>query len=558
MDNDYSILVGGAAGQGSRKAGFIIAELFSQYGYRIFIYDDYQSLIRGGHNFSQIRASKEKVLSHRKKIDFLLALNQDTIEKHRKYLSKEGIIVYNSENVEVKGRRSVGLPLTTITKEAGGKPIMENVAMVAGFSKIAGIDWQILKKVLKKEFKKAEKLNLKIADKVFKKTEKVIQIKKIKSKQSLALLTGNQAVALGAVKAGLDFYFAYPMTPSTGILHYLSEHKREFNIAVAHLENELGVVNAAIGAAYSGVRTMVGTSGGGFALMTEALSLAAQSETPLVIIESQRAAPSTGVPTYTAQADLLFCLSAGHGDILRFVIAPGDAEEAFFWAGKILNLSWKYQTPSILLIDKEISESTFSFDENILNKIKCEKPLLWTPPSRHPKKGKYLRYKDTKNGISPLAFPGEKNVVSKINSYEHDQWGITIDKEEDVEKMQNKRLRKFKEMRKEIENLEAVKIYGKKSSKKAIIVWGSTKGPAKEAAEKLDIKMIQLIIIEPFPEKQMKKALKGVEKIILAETNSTGQLEKVLNCYGIKVNQKILKYNARPFIPEEIEEKIKL
>ena len=549
MKKDYSILIGGAAGQGSRKAGFIIAEIFSKFGYRIFIYDDYQSLIRGGHNFSKIRASDKEVLSHRKKIDFLLALDENTVKKHQADLDKKGIIVYNNDDIFLDNKKGIGIPIKTIVKKAGGIPIMENIALLSGFAKIIGIDWKTLEEVLKKELKKLQELNLKIAKTAFENNKNLIKIKKINQK-ALPLLTGNEALSLGAIKAGLNFYIAYPMTPATGILHYLAKHKKDFNIAVAQLENEVGIVNTAIGAAYSGARTMVGTSGGGFALMVEGLSLAVQSEIPLVIIESQRMSPGTGVATYTGQGDLLFTLTAGHGDILKFVIAPGDADEACFWAGKILNLSWKYQTPSILLIDKEISESTFSFNESVLDKIKYEKPLFWD------KKGEYLRYKNTKNGISPLAFPGEKNVVSKANSYEHDEFGITVEDGKMVEKMQNKRLRKFKKMREEVEKLKAVNIYGNKTAKKAIIVWGSTKGPAKETAEKLGIKMIQPIILEPFPEKQMKKALKGVNKLALLETNGLGQMEKVLNCYGIKVNKKILKYNARPFLPGEIEKKL--
>ena len=538
IKKDYSILIGGAAGQGSRKAGLLIAKLFSEIGYRVFIYDDYQSLVRGGHNFSQIRASEKKVLSHRKKIDFLLALDENTVKKHQNDLDKKGVIIYNTDKMK------------TIVREAGGAPMMENTALVAGFAKIIGIDWEILEKLFKKEFKKFQSLNLKIAKAAFEDAKNLVKIKKLNQK-TLPLLTGNQAAALGAVKAGLDFYFAYPMTPATGILHFLAAHRKDFNIGVSQLENEVGVVNAAIGAAAAGAKVMVGTSGGGFALMVEGLSLAAQSETPIVIVESQRQAPATGVPTYTGQGDLLFSLTAGHGDILRFVIAPGDAEEAFYWTGKLLNLSWQYQTPSILLLDKEISESTFSFDKSLSEKIKPEKPLLWDG------KGGYKRYKITKNGISPLAFFGQKNVVSKPTSYEHDEFGITVEDADSVKKMQNKRLRKFKEMEKEVDKLEAVRVYGKKISRTAIICWGSTKGPAKEAAENLGIKMIQPLVLEPFPEKQMKKALKGVQKLILVETNATGQLEKVLNCYGIKVNRKILKYNARPFLPEEIEGRVK-
>ena len=550
MKKDYSILIGGAAGLGSRKAGLMIAKLFAEYGYRIFIYDDYQSLIRGGHSFSSIRATEKDILSHREGIDFLLALDEATIKKHKDNLDKKGVIIYNGDQISFNQKNAKGIKLSEIVEKAGGEKIMENTALVSAFAKIVGVDWQTVEGLIKKEFKKFQEVNIKIAKVSFDANEKLFDIKRIKKKPIL-LLTGNEAVALGAAKAGLDVYIAYPMTPATGILHYLAKHKEDFGIKVAQLENEVGIVNAAIGAAYSGARTMVGTSGGGFALMTEGFSLAAQNETPLVIVESQRMSPGTGVATYQGQGDLLFVLGAGHGDIIKFVIAPGDADEACFWSGKILNLAWKFQTPSILLIDKEISESTFSFDEKVLDKIKKEKPLLWDG------KGEYLRYKKTKNGISPLAFPGRKNIVVKSNSYEHDEFGITVEEGESVEEMQDKRLRKFEEMRKEVNKLEAVKIYGKKSANKALIAWGSTKGPAKEAAEKLGIKMIQPVIIEPFPDKQMAIALKGVKKIVLVETNGLGQMEKVLNSYGIKVDKKVLKYNARPFTGEEIERELK-
>ena len=561
MTKDYSILIGGAAGQGSRRAGFVIAKLFSKLGYRIFIYDDYQSLVRGGHNFSQIRASEKSVLSHRRKIDFLLALNRDTVEKHIGDLDKKGIVVYNSDEIGgsdsvlklsyQKFQTTIGLPIRTITKKAKGMLIMENIALLAGFAKIVGIDWLTLSNVLKQEFKKSLKLNLHIAKIAFNDAQSFTNIKKLPQKKPLQLLTGNQAVALGAVKAGLNLYIAYPMTPATGILLYLAENSRKLNVGVSQLENEIGVVNAALGSAYSGARTMVGTSGGGFALMVEALSLSVQAEIPIVIVESQRAAPATGVPTYTAQGDLLFVLNAGHGDILKFVIVPGDAEEAFIWAGKALDIAWEYQTPVVLLVDKEVSESTFDFNLALLKKVRIKKPLLWD------KKGKYERYKDTKTGISPLAFPGDKKAVVKTTSYEHDEFGITVEDEKSVIKMQNKRLRKFKKMKQAIEKMPAVKVYGKKNSKMAVIAWGSTKGPAKEVAEKIKIKMIQPIILEPFPEKQIKKALKGVEKLVLIETNATGQLGKVLNHYSIKVDKEILKYDARPFFPDEILKNIK-
>lgn len=546
---EYSTIIGGPAGEGTRMTGLVIAKLFNRYGYRIFIYDDYQSLITGGHNFSQIRASKEKILTHNGKVDFLLALNQETIDKHKGKLGKGGVIIYNSDKVsKIKG---IGVPIETITKNSGGKPIMKNMALVGSLVKALGMDWKIVEEVFRKEIRKEVETNLKIAKSAFDGTESLANIKLLPQKPA-PLLTGNEAVALGAVQAGMDIYIAYPMTPATGILHYLAAHRQDFNIVTLQDESEISVINAAVGSAFSGKKTLVGTSGGGFALMVEALSFAAQSETPVVVVNSQRPGPSTGLPTYTAQGDLLFVLNSGHGDFMRFIAAPGDLEESFYLTGLALNTAWKYQIPSIVLIDKEISESTFSFDESVIDEIKPEKPLLWDG------KGEYRRYLNTKSGISPLAFPGTKGAVVKATSYEHSEFGIALEEEEDeIEEMQEKKLRKYKALEKEAAKMEGVKIYGNKKSNKAIIFWGSTKGAAIEAAKALNIKAIQIVIFQPFPVKQIKKALKGVRTLISAETNVTGQMNQVLRGYGIETKGQILKYNGRPFLPEELEKKIK-
>ncbi|MCK5044615.1 2-oxoacid:acceptor oxidoreductase subunit alpha [Candidatus Parcubacteria bacterium] len=549
MVKEYSILIGGAAGEGTRRAGLIIAKLLQEYGYYIFIYDDYESLINGGHNFSQIRASEKKILTHSRGVDFLLALNNETVARHKDKLNKEGVIIYNSD--KISDCEGIGLPVEAITKELGGKPIMKNTAFLGALGKMLGIDWRIIEKVLKQELKRGIELNLKIANTAYEQVETLVKIEKLPSNEC-PLLTGNEAVALGAVQAGLEAYIAYPMTPATSVLHYLAAKQKDFNLIVFQDESEISVINAAIGSAFAGKRTMVGTSGGGFALMTEGVSLAAQAEVPVVVVESQRTGPATGVPTYSAQADLLFALNSGHGDFVRLVVAPGDTEESFYLTGLALNLAWKYQLPAIVLIDKAISESTFSFDENIVDKVKSEKALLWN------KKGEYKRYLDTKNGISPMAFPGEPNAVIKGTSYEHDEAGITAEEDaSQITAMQDKRMKKYDALSKEIDEPGAVKVYGNEKSDKTIIFWGSTKGAAIEAAEKLNIKAIQPLILQPFPEKQMAKALEGVKTLISAETNVMGQLAKVLSCEGIKVDEQILKYDGRPFLPEEIEDKLK-
>ena len=555
MSKDFSILIGGEAGQGSRMAGLIIAKIFNFIGYKIYIYEDYQSLIRGGHNFSQIRAAEKEFQSRKEKIDFLLALDEKTINLHKKDLEKNGLIIFNAN--KVKSKEGMGIEIEKIAKEMGGKPIMANMALIADFAKIIGLDWEILEGVLRREIKKEIDLNLKIGKRAYVISKNLLKIEKI-SKEPTLLLTGNEATALGAVKAGLKFYFAYPMTPATSIMNFLAK-REDLNVKVIQPENEISVINMALGASFAGVRSAVGTSGGGFALMTEGLSLAGQSETPIFIIESQRGGPSTGMPTYNLQGDLLFVLSAGHGDFPRFVIAPGDAEQCLYYSALGLNLAWKYQTPVILLLDKDVSEDTFSVDEKILSSIKPENALLWDkgPAFAKASAGKeYKRYKITEDGISPLAFPGSKNVIVKSTSYEHDEYGITIESEE-VEKMQEKRLRKYETMSKEVEKLEAIKVYGNKKSDIAIVAWGITKGAAKEVAENLGIKLIQPIIVEPFPKDKMKKALNGVKKLFSVELNTSGQMAKVLNSQGIKVDGKILKYTGRPFFTKEIEEKLK-
>lgn len=548
MKNEFSILIGGAAGEGTRMTGQLIGKLLNQYGWRIFIYEDYQSLITGGHNFSVIRVSKEIILTPKKEIDYLIALNQDTIEKHKNNLKKEGLIIYNSD--QIKEEKGIGIPALSITNQFSGKPIMKNSALFGALTKVLGVEWEILENLLKKEFGDRAEVNLKIARAGYEQPKTSQRIEKLNQKP-LSLLNGNEAVALGALKTGLDVYISYPMTPATPILHFLAQIRKNFkNVIVFQPENEIEVINAALGSAFAGKRTMVGTSGGGFALMVEALSLAAQSETPIVIVESQRPAPATGIPTYTAQSDLLFVLSAGHGDFQRFVVAPGDAEEAFYLTGLAMNITWKYQIPAIVLIDKEISEDTFNFDESIVEKIKTEEPILWD------KKGEYKRYLDTKEGISPLAFPGEKGVAVKSTSYEHDEFGITTEEEENIKEMQEKRLRKYENFNNEIKNLEGVKVYGNKNSDKAIIVFGSNKGVGIEIGKELNLKVIQVLVFQPFPEEQVKKAVFGVKKLISVETNASAQLAQVLRAHDIKVNDSILKYTGRPFFVEELKEKL--
>lgn len=546
MEKDFSILIGGQAGQGTRLGGSLLAKIFNELGYFVYVYEDYQSLIRGGHNFSEIRVSQKENFARREKVNAILALDQNTVNLHKKRLSKNGLVIFNEDRVKEKG---FGVLAEKIVKEEGGIPIMVNIALISFAAKILGIEWQFLENILKKELKKQTELNLKIAKRAFNEGKVTLQIKKLKKKQNL-LLTGNEACALGMVRGGLKLYFAYPMTPSTSILNFLAQKADEFQIKVVQPENEIAVINMALGAAFAGQRSAVGSSGGGFALMTEALSLAGQAEIPILIVESQRAGPSTGMPTYNLQADLDFVLGAGHGDMVKIVIAPGNGEQTLIWSAKALNFAWKYQVPVILLLDKDLSENTFPVEEKILNELKLEKPKIWK------EEREYKRYKITKDGISPLAFPGEKDITVKVCSYEHNEYGITSDEEKEVEKMIAKRRRKFETIKRDLEKEKTFEVFGNKSSKIVIFSFGISSGVSKEVAENLGLKFIQPIVLHPFPEKKILKELKGAKKIFTVELNSLGQFANFLRKYGVFA-EPILKYTGRPFFVEELERDLK-
>jgi len=352
------------------------------------------------------------------------------------------------------------------------------------------------------------------------------------------------------VQAGLNMYIAYPMTPASAILHYLAENEDDLGVVTIHPESEIGVALMALGAAYTGAKTMVGTSGGGFALMTEALSLSGQGEFPIVFVMVQRPGPSTGVPTYTMQGDLSFVINSGHGEFLKVVLAPGNAEEAFYLTGLAMNLAWKFQIPCFVLSDKHLSESIFSFEAD-LDKVKPEDPLLWDG------QGEYKRYLDTQNGISPLAFPGNSTAIIKVTSYEHDEYGITTEESEQITRMQQKRLRKKKTIENELSKHEQVKVYGNLESKTVLLCWGSTKGACVEVAEELGLKVVQPLVLEPLPINSLKKVLSDADKIIDVEVNATGQLAKLLSAHGIFIDDMILRFDARPFTVDVLLDKVK-
>ncbi len=553
MDS-VSVLIGGKAGFGIDKSGFIIGRLLNRLNYRIYIYRDYPSLIRGGHTFSIIRAANERILTHRNKVDFILALNQDTLDLHKDRLKNNSVVIYDSDSVKAEGLPSAGktiaVALGKIMKEENAQEIMRNTCIIGAFCKAAGMGWDTLEGILRKEISKEIDINLKVCRRGFDAAQEIAKVEPLTQK-ALPLLSGSVAAGLGLINAGLKSYLAYPMTPSSPLLHFLADVASEFALKVIHPESEIGVILMGLGFSYMGQRAAVGTSGGGFCLMTETLSLSGMAELPIVIVVGQRPGPSTGLPTYTAQTDLHFVLNAGQGEFVRFVVAPGDAEEAYYWSGFAMNMSWKYQIPAIILLDKTLAEGIYNFDATLIKEIKEETPLLWDRQSP------YKRYLNAEKGVSPLAFVPEKDTVIKANSYEHDESGITTEDPKATKMMQDKRLRKEKYLAQDLEQYEGVKVYNDKNPSGALLCWGSNKGPCLEVAQNLGLKVIQPLVLSPFPVKQFKEALIGVKRLICVENNATGQLSRLLKVHGFNTDDKILKYDGRPFSADELEQAVK-
>ena len=547
---EFSILIGGKAGDGIRRAGNLIGRIFNRVGFYVFVHDDYSSLIRGGHNFSVIRVSEKRIFSYHNKLDVIIALDSETIKKHQNKLIPKGRIIFD-ETLKEKIKNGLSVPLSSMVNEIKGIPIMRSSVAIGVLCYLFKIPIELVVQIMNEVYGKKAEPNIKLLNMGYEYAEKNFdRIRELEIKEgNKRLLTGNEAIALGAAKAGLKLYIAYPMTPSTSILHFFTNHKDDLGLKVVQPENEIAVINMALGAAYAGTRTMIGTSGGGFALMQEAFSLSGMSETPLIVVESQRAAPSTGVPTYTAQADLRFVLHAGHGEFPRVVIAPGDIEEAFYKAGEALNLAWKFQVPVVILIDKTLSESAMNV-KLIEDKVTYEREKIAEQTEN------YKRYKFTDDGISPLSFPGGKGIV-KSSSYEHNEFGITTEEPEEIKKMQEKRFLKMKAIIRDLKKRKTTELYG--NGKDLVITWGSTKGAVLDAVDmmKKEIAVLNVIYLEPFPTWEVLPIIKKARKVVCVEGNFTGQFASLIReKTGFEIKEKILRYDSRPFDPIELKKSL--
>jgi 2-oxoglutarate ferredoxin oxidoreductase subunit alpha len=575
-NNSLSWKIGGEAGYGIMTTGLIFAKVCSRAGLHVFDHTEYPSLIRGGHNTYQVRAEVEEIYSHVKHVDLLVALNKETIDRHKEELAPEGGIIYDGDKIPLSkedlGRENVKLyhvPLLKLAEESGGRSIMINSVALGASVALIDFDFEMLSDVIRDTYRGKSKetieFNITAARLGYdyvkgKGMEKDFgrKLPKVCGKKRM-LLTGNDALCIGAIKAGCKFYAAYPMTPSSSILHTMASQERNFSLVVKHTEDEIAAINMVIGAVFAGARAMVATSGGGFSLMSEALGLAAMTETPIVVAVCQRPGPSTGLPTRTEQGDLRFVLHASQGDFPRFVIAPGDVEECFYETIKAFNLAERYQCPVILLLDKYLSESHKTAEEFNVSRVKIDRGLLLSDEELE-KIQEFKRYAFTETGISPRTIPSQKGGIFRTTGDEHDETGYLSEDETVRTKMMDKRFRKFEQA--ERETLEP-KLFGPKDAEVTIIAWGSTKGPIKEAMKLLDrdgikANFLQILYISPFPTKTVSKVIGTSKRIVIIENNKTAQLASVISeKTGKGIEHKILKYDGRQFFPTEIYERVK-
>ncbi|MBI5641012.1 MAG: 2-oxoacid:acceptor oxidoreductase subunit alpha [Nitrospirae bacterium] len=560
---DYSVKIGGEAGQGIQTIGETLARVFSRSGYNVFTHQDYESRIRGGHNYFQIRLSDRPITAPGDRIDILVALDRQSITLHEKELTPKGRIIYDSESLKQRHDepKFLDIPFVRLAVEHGGSRIMENTVATGAVLGMLGMELDLLFVIISDIFQKK-------GEEIIKQNSAAAMAGHDFAAKNCAtcsfpvapqsgpkmLISGIEAIGFGAMSAGCRFYSAYPMTPSTGIMNYMADREAEYGIIVEQAEDEIAAINMALGASFAGVRAMTGTSGGGFALMVEGLSLAAMTETPVVIGLGQRPGPATGFPTRTEQGELQFAIYTAHGEFPRLVFAPGTPEEAFYLTQRAFDLSEKYQVPAIIIFDQYLADSQWTFEAFDLKKTRVHDYRLRGDSLKALQT--YKRYAFTDTGVSPLAVPGESLHLVVTDSDEHDEEGHIVEDAETRIKMVDKRLlRKLPQIRQE---MEPPRLYGDSSPEIVLAGWGSTCGVIQEVVDILsrDYKAAMLHFSEicPFPPTDKfdcLSLLRSARLAVCVENNATGQFARLIRAEtGYDFGTRINKFDGRPFSVE--------
>lgn len=568
FDKEISFVLAGEAGQGIETITNLIAKVIKLSGFNIFYTLEYMSRIKGGCNSSSIRVCANKVSAYKENADFVFAISKDALKHLEKRITKNTMIIYEYDNPEVleKASNKIKLDFSVMAKEFGGS-IFANTIMSGIIMGILDIDLNLLQEHLKQIFSDkgddivnknsaAAAKGYEIGKNLLNEKNIEISISKDNSTQNEILINGNDAVALGFIAGGVDFISSYPMSPSTGVLSFLAKYSNEFKILVEQAEDEIAAINMGLGAWYAGSRAMTTTSGGGFALMTEAVSLSGMIETPMVIYLAQRPGPATGLPTRTEQGDLNLALYSGHGEFPRIILAPGNLEDAFYLSQKAFDLADKFQVPVFILSDQYFADSCHNIKPFDIEKIGVTDCIQKTSKD-------YKRYVFGETGISPRGIPNFGEGLVVLDSDEHDEEGhITEDFDLRI-KMVNKRMSKFDSINANLKNGEAMlpELFGNPKADTLVVGWGSTCNIIKEALEEINSSDVAFLYFKQvYP---LDKSVLGffrnfndagrAHKIICVENNCTGQFAKLLKLeLDIDVDKKILKYNGLPFSVEEL------
>lgn len=540
----YNILIGGAAGLGIDTISIIIEKILKRKGYCIFSNKDYMSRVRGGHNFIQVRFGDEPIYSHWPELNAIIALDKETVEFHSDRLLDSGVIICD-EALSVQHKSLVRIPFAKIAAEVEN-PKAFGSAAAGVLIKMFGQSLGKVNEVFSEKFEKeTAESNYKAFEKGYEYAGKHFDAS-VASEDKSILINSNAAIAMGALAGGVSFYASYPMTPATSIMTQLSMRQDDAGIVVEQVEDEISAINMALGASYAGVRAMTGTSGGGFALMAEALSLQGAMELPLVVVNSQRPGPSTGIATRTEQSDLDFVLTAGHGEFPRMILSVRNPEDAFYQTIRALNIADKYQVLVIILTDQFLADAAqtippFDFSEISIDKYLTEEDGVH--------KERYKRYLTTENGVSPRIIPGKiPGTVVLSDSHEHNEYGHISESAEIRTVMMNKRMKKLDLLKKE---LQEPGYFGVEEPEILLIGWGSMEGPLREAVELLMSENISVGALAfgdlyPLPTKSLGQYSSKARKLVNVEQNYTGQLARLIRQEtGVFMTNSILNYNGR-------------
>ncbi len=564
MEIDINIRVTGGAGQGVHTVSNLITRMAVGAGYHIHVTQDYMSRIRGGRNAQTVRIGSEPVRAGREHADLLLALNPDHLPHFLSGVGERGISL-----ADVPGGDPplIPVPLKEMAVRAGS-PILANVAGTGVIAWALGIPPDIADAVFASDFKgdlvEKNRAALRFgADWARENLPETVRDRfrlpaRVPSRR--IILSGNEALALGAIAGGCKFASGYPMTPGTGILSVLANDGPPVGLVFEQAEDEIAALNMAIGAAYTGARSMVATSGGGFALMAEALSLAGMMEIPVVIAIGMRPGPATGMPTRTEQGDLAFALSAGHGEFPRLVLTPGSPEEAFDLAQRAMDLSEEFQVPALLLTDQYLADTIVDIDPETMVVLPLRRHIVRGDSVPRTRGGKYLRYADTESGVSPMAVPGERGIAVVSDSDEHTEDGHLTEDHETRIRMVRKRLRK--EVTLAGKTLPPL-FSGPPNGDLLLIGFGSTKAVIEEtrrilAREGRAVATVHLRQVWPFPGEEIAGIVSRFGTALTVENNAGGQLVRLIRgeC-GVNVDGSVLRYDGLPFTPSALAEEVR-